>query len=119
MAWAWHFLAAADAIPRRAPLAWLLPELEEIAMTLREGFHITKDGWILVFMALTLIVSAAGIGTQIWAYYAPISKESFLEYKEGVKNSVALLDARLNRMESKLDALSDYIRGTTAPHGRS
>ena len=126
MAWAWHFLAAADAIPRRAPLAWLLAGLEEIAMTLREDGHITKDGWILILMACTAILMAASVWLGVWTFYAPVSKEAFNEYKEGMKASVANLDQRLNnldqrlnRMEGKLDSLGDYLRGLSVPtHGR-
>jgi hypothetical protein len=115
-----------DDVPRCAPVAGVLAGLEEIAMTLREDGHITKDGWILILMACTAILMAASLWLGVWTFYAPVSKEAFNEYKEGMKASVVNLDQRLNnldqrlnRMEGKLDSLGDYLRGISVPHGRS
>ena len=115
-----------DDVPRCAPMAWVLAGLEEIVMTLREDGHITKDGWILILMACTAILMAASLWLGVWTFYAPVSKEAFNEYKEGMKASVVNLDQRLNnldqrlnRMEGKLDSLGDYLRGLSVPAHRS
>ncbi len=87
-------------------------------MTFREAGHITKDGWILLFMATTLGVSALSVGMGVWTFYAPVSQSAFVEYKDGVRASGAKLDARLDRMEGKLDEMNDYLRGIpVSAHG--
>ena len=78
-------------------------------MTFHEGSHITKDGWILVFMALTLMVSASGIGAQFWSFYSPISREAFTEYKDGAKLVEGAIDKRLDRIEGKVDEITDFL----------
>ncbi len=87
-------------------------------MTLQGG-HITKDGWILILMAVSAIFMAATVWLGMWTFYAPISKETFTEYKEGAKAATASIDMRLASIEQKIDDMNNYMRGIPVPaHGR-